>query len=78
MPNSWMVLVKNFKTRCAGLSPALFLFAILGNGTYGLSICAKSMDRRYLIMNASWLAGESVTVYVTKCADGSIHPKGVY
>ncbi|KAG9227705.1 hypothetical protein CCMSSC00406_0000649 [Pleurotus cornucopiae] len=51
-------ILKNFKTRCAGLSPALFLFAILGNGTYGLSICAKSMDRRYLITNASWLAGK--------------------
>ncbi|KDQ25593.1 hypothetical protein PLEOSDRAFT_1066693 [Pleurotus ostreatus PC15] len=71
-------ILKNFKTRCAGLSPALFLFAILGNGTYGLSICAKSMDRRYLITNASWLAGESVTLYVTKCADDPIHPKGVY
>ncbi|KAF4590295.1 hypothetical protein EYR38_009593 [Pleurotus pulmonarius] len=55
-------ILKNFKTRCAGLSPALFLFAILGNGTYGLSICAKSMDRRYLITNASWLAGSILTI----------------
>lgn len=49
--------VKNFKTRCEGLSPALFLFAIFGNLTYVLSICTKSMSRHYLITNASWLAG---------------------
>lgn len=52
-------LVKNFKTRCEGLSPALFVFAISGNVTYALSICAASMERKYLIMNASWLAGKS-------------------
>lgn len=50
-------LAKNLKTRCEGLSPALFLFAILGNTTYALSICAASMDREYLITNGSWLAG---------------------
>ncbi|KAL0961426.1 hypothetical protein HGRIS_006372 [Hohenbuehelia grisea] len=57
-------IFKNFKTRCAGLSPALFLFAIMGNATYALSICAKSMDRRYLILNASWLAGSALTIFL--------------
>lgn len=49
--------VKNLKTRCEGLSPALFFFAIFGNVTYALSICAKSMDGKYLMINAGWLAG---------------------
>lgn len=51
--------VKNFTTRCEGLSPALFVFAITGNLTYAWSICAASMERDYLITNGSWLAGES-------------------
>ena len=49
--------VKNFKSRCEGLSPALFFFALFGNTTYALSICAKSMDRDYLVRNGGWLAG---------------------
>lgn len=51
---------KNLKTRCDGLSPALFFFAIFGNATYALSICAKSMDEAYLITNSGWLAGNPV------------------
>ena len=51
--------MKNFKTRCEGLSPALFYFAIFGNITYALSICAKSIDIEYLLANAAWLAGMS-------------------
>ena len=45
------------KTRCEGLAPGLFLFAILGNATYALSILVVSIERNYLIRNASWLAG---------------------
>lgn len=50
--------MKNLKTRCEGLSPGLFLFAILGNLTYGLSICVSSTKIDHLIANASWLAGQ--------------------
>ncbi|EAU86053.2 hypothetical protein CC1G_07132 [Coprinopsis cinerea okayama7 len=57
-------ILKNFKTRCEGLSPALFFFSILGNTTYALSICAKSMDRAYLLTNAGWLAGSALTVFL--------------
>lgn len=57
-------IAKNFKTRCEGLSPALFFFAIFGNVTYCLSIVAKSTDRQYLITNASWLAGSGLTVFL--------------
>ncbi|EIW81042.1 PQ-loop-domain-containing protein [Coniophora puteana RWD-64-598 SS2] len=56
-------ILKNFKTRCEGLAPGLFLFAILGNTTYALSICAASMDPDYLIKNSSWLAGSALTVF---------------
>ncbi|KAH7885325.1 PQ-loop-domain-containing protein [Phlebopus sp. FC_14] len=55
-------ILKNFKTRCEGLAPGLFLFAILGNTTYSLSIIVVSTDRDYLIRNASWLAGSGLTV----------------
>jgi hypothetical protein len=53
-----MISVKNFKTRCEGLSPALFFFAICGNVAFGASILAKRMDLEYLVINASWLAGK--------------------
>ncbi|KAJ7644217.1 PQ loop repeat-domain-containing protein [Roridomyces roridus] len=55
-------IAKNFRTRCEGLSPALFYFAILGNVTYSWSIIAKSTERDYLITNAAWLAGSALTV----------------
>jgi len=57
-------IFKNFKTRCEGLSPALFFYAIFGNTTYALSICAKSMDKKYLIKNGGWLAGSALTVFL--------------
>ncbi|KAF5315301.1 hypothetical protein D9619_007185 [Psilocybe cf. subviscida] len=57
-------ILKNFKTRCEGLSPALFFFAIFGNTTYALSICAKSMDKEYLIRNGGWLAGSLLTIFL--------------
>jgi len=57
-------ILKNFKSRCAGLSPALFFFALFGNTTYALSICAKSMDKDYLIKNGGWLAGSALTVFL--------------
>lgn len=50
--------VKNFKTRCEGLSPFLFVYSITGNTTYVLAILAASMDLQHLIANASWIAGE--------------------
>jgi len=50
-------IFKNLKTRCEGLAPGLFLFAILGNATYAMSILVVSIERNYLMRNASWLAG---------------------
>jgi len=57
-------ILKNFKSRCDGLSPALFLFSISGNSTYAISICLASMEPRYLLANASWLAGSALTVFL--------------
>ncbi|KAJ3731128.1 PQ loop repeat-domain-containing protein [Lentinula guzmanii] len=57
-------IIKNFSTRCEGLAPALFFFSILGNATYSLSICVKSMEKEYLITNGSWLAGSALTIFL--------------
>ncbi|KAJ4482124.1 PQ loop repeat-domain-containing protein [Lentinula aciculospora] len=57
-------LVKNFTTQCEGLAPAMFFFSILGNATYSLSICVKSLEKEYLITNASWLAGSALTIFL--------------
>ncbi|KAL5482435.1 RTC2 [Sanghuangporus weigelae] len=57
-------ILKNFKTRCEGLSLALFLFSIAGNVTYVLSICTESMTPRHLVANAAWLAGSGLTVFL--------------
>lgn len=55
-------ILKNFETKCHGLSPGLFIFGIMGNLTYALSICVSSMEMEHLIANASWLAGSTVTI----------------
>jgi len=55
-------ILKNFQTKCEGLSLALFMFAIAGNVTYVLSICTNSMEPRHLFANSSWLAGSGLTV----------------
>jgi len=57
-------IMKNVETRCEGLSPALFLFAISGNSTFALSICFASMKKQYLLANAPWLAGSVLTVFL--------------
>ncbi|KAI9508897.1 PQ-loop-domain-containing protein [Russula earlei] len=53
---------KNFETKCDGLSPGLFIFGIMGNLTYALSIWVSSGEMGHLIANASWLAGSTVTM----------------
>ncbi|KAJ7259517.1 PQ loop repeat-domain-containing protein [Mycena haematopus] len=57
-------IAKNLETHCEGLSPAMFFFAVVGNLCYAGSIIAKSTDKEYLIMNASWLAGSTLTVFL--------------
>jgi len=55
-------IAKNMETKCEGLSLALFVYAIAGNLTFALSICVVSMEWRHLLVNASWLAGSTLTV----------------
>jgi solute carrier family 66 (lysosomal lysine-arginine transporter), member 1 len=62
--------VKNFETKCHGLSPGLFIFGIMGNSTYALSICVSSMEMDHLIANASWLAGKMSPVFRTQSLTG--------
>ncbi|KAI0697888.1 PQ-loop-domain-containing protein [Cytidiella melzeri] len=50
-------ILKNFQTKCEGLSFALFIFSIAGNATYALSIVASSLDLKHVLANAGWLAG---------------------
>ncbi|PVF94623.1 PQ-loop-domain-containing protein [Serendipita vermifera] len=57
-------IAKNRETKCEGLSLALFLFAILGNVTYVLSICVISMKREHLLLSAPWLAGSIITIFL--------------
>jgi len=57
-------IVKNFQTRCEGLSPFLFVYSITGNATYVFSILAASMDPKHLIANAAWIAGSALTVFL--------------
>jgi len=57
-------IVKNFRTRCEGLSPFLFVYSITGNATYVFSILAASMSFKHLTANASWIAGSALTVFL--------------
>ncbi|ODO07249.1 hypothetical protein L198_00828 [Cryptococcus wingfieldii CBS 7118] len=57
-------IVHNYKTRCAGLSLAMFFFAISGNITYVLSILLKSLNPRWILANLPWLAGSGLTVFL--------------
>lgn len=53
-----------------GISFLFFLFACLGNLTYVVSILVKDHSQKYLLINASWLAGslgtlvEDFTIFV--------------
>ncbi|KAG8892886.1 hypothetical protein FRB99_002380 [Tulasnella sp. 403] len=57
-------IIKNAKTKCAGLSLALFVFAIGGNLTFTLSILVASTSKNHLLANAGWLAGSGLTIFL--------------
>jgi len=57
-------IFKNRETKCTGLSPVFFGFAMTGNVTYVLSICVASMKWHYLLINAPWLAGSFGTIFL--------------
>ncbi|KAJ3538337.1 hypothetical protein NM688_g6535 [Phlebia brevispora] len=60
-------ILKNLRTKCEGLSPALFLFSIAGNMTYVLSILAVSVDLKHLVANSGWIADVSLRLRHTAC-----------
>jgi hypothetical protein len=43
-----------------GLSWKLFMFAIMGNTAYGLSIFLRSLDATFLLDRLPWLVGRFV------------------
>lgn len=47
-----------------GISLLFFLFAVLGNITYVISILAAGVTKHALILNASWLAGSLGTLFL--------------
>lgn len=55
---------KNRHTKCMGLSLALFVFSLMGNLTYVLSIMFLSIRPSYLIENSSWLVGSLGTIFL--------------
>lgn len=56
-------ILLNFERKsCDGISFLFFLFACLGNLTYVISILALKVTPRYLLVNASWLAGSVGTL----------------
>ena len=57
-------IFKNQQTKCAGLSLALFIFAVGGNVTYVLSILLMDTSSGYLIENASWIVGSVGTIFL--------------
>ncbi|KAI0031055.1 PQ-loop-domain-containing protein [Vararia minispora EC-137] len=57
-------ILKNFETKCEGLSPGLFIFSIMGNATYAGSILVAGMTGKHLLINLSWLAGSALTIFL--------------
>lgn len=58
-------ILLNFKRKSVeGISFLFFLFACLGNLTYVISILVLDLSPKYLLINASWLAGSVGTLFL--------------
>lgn len=58
-------ILLNFERKSVeGISFLFFLFACLGNLTYVISILALDTSTKYLLINASWLAGSFGTLFL--------------
>ncbi|KAI8872818.1 PQ-loop-domain-containing protein [Ramicandelaber brevisporus] len=56
-------IIKNYReSSCEGLSPLMFVFAVLGNVTFCMSILLISMEWSYVRINLPWLAGAAGTL----------------
>ena len=47
-----------------GLSCVMFVLAVLGNITYGLSILVRSLDGNYVLKHLPWLVGSLGVVFL--------------
>lgn len=56
------ILLNYQRKSCDGVSFLFFAFACLGNSAFIASVLAISLQKQYLIMNASWLLGSSGTL----------------
>ncbi|KAI8074109.1 PQ loop repeat-domain-containing protein [Gongronella butleri] len=57
-------IMQNFRTESVeGLSIFMFVFSVVGNVTYCLSVLCKSMDRTFLLINYPWLLGSGGTLF---------------
>ncbi|KAJ3573456.1 hypothetical protein NP233_g2423 [Leucocoprinus birnbaumii] len=54
-------ILKNFETRCEGVSLHYFALNSFAECTLVLSILAKSSGKNYILLNAGWLAGQGVS-----------------
>ncbi|KAJ1988232.1 hypothetical protein EDC05_005432, partial [Coemansia umbellata] len=56
-------LIKNYqKKSCNGLSIGMFIFSILGNVAFTLSLLLHSLDSSYLLANVPWIVGSTGTL----------------
>ncbi|KAI8887769.1 PQ-loop-domain-containing protein, partial [Backusella circina FSU 941] len=56
-------IMKNWRQKSTdGLSPGMFICAVLGNIFFSLSIFLRSTERTYLLVNLSWIIGSLATV----------------
>lgn len=57
-------IIQNHRRRSVyGLSLLFFIFSTMGNLTYALAILVYRYDRKWLILNASWLLGSLGTIF---------------
>ncbi|KAK9320803.1 PQ loop repeat-domain-containing protein [Lipomyces orientalis] len=57
-------IIQNYKKRSVhGLSLLFFIYSTMGNVTYAFQIILYSSDRRYILLNLSWLLGSLGTVF---------------
>ncbi|KAI8321674.1 PQ-loop-domain-containing protein [Martensiomyces pterosporus] len=57
-------IVKNYRKKsCEGLSIGMFIFSILGNVSFTLSLLLYSLDNNYILANIPWIIGSTGTLF---------------
>ncbi|RKP35498.1 PQ loop repeat-domain-containing protein [Dimargaris cristalligena] len=56
-------IVKNYRSKsCEGLALTMFVFCVVGNSTFCLSILCYSLEPRHLLVNLPWMLGSAGTL----------------